>query len=79
MTAADYPGLTWHVHDRDGLAHALDAAGGTDTILVDAPDGVWVPLGTEGRAVRVYRSTITAQAGHVIAITEHPDDWKRTP
>ena len=68
MTAADYPGRTWHVHDSDGLAHAIDAADDTDAILVDAPGGVWVPLGTQGRAVRVYRGALTVHAGRVIAI-----------
>lgn len=29
--------------------------------------------------VRIPPDDITAQAGHVIAITEHPDDRKRTP
>ena len=80
MTAADYPGRTWHVHDSDGLAHVIGAADDTDTILGDAPGGVWVPLGTQGRAVRVYRGALTVHAGRVIAITEHPDETKkRTP
>ena len=69
MTAADHPGRgrTWRVHDSDGLAHAIDAADDTDTILVDAPCGVWVPL------VHIYRGALTVHAGRVIAITEHPD------
>lgn len=77
MTAADYPGLTWHVADADSLERALGQANPADSILINAPGGVWVPLGTEGRAVRVYIAAVTAQHGQVVAITTHPDDRRR--